>query len=83
VKLDQYSFSMEREFFGLIAYFTFFKNGRRLFDKHEIFESIESMVQSNKYDHIISVFLLSLNYMDCQRSVNFLNFTMKKGSDYI
>lgn len=74
---------MEREFFSLVAYFTFFKNGRRLLDKHEIFESFEIMALSNKYDHILSVFLLSLNYLDCQKSINFLNYALKKGSDYL
>lgn len=74
---------MEREFFQIVAYFTYFKNGRRMLDKNEIFESLKLMVQSNKYDHVLSAFLLNLYYPECRLSVDFLNFVLLKGSDYL
>ncbi len=78
-----FNVTLIREYFGLIAYFSFFKTGRALLRDVKLYELLAKMIKkSGKYNHIISIFLLGFNY-DSEDCLGFLRKCIEEGSEHL
>lgn len=67
----------------LFSYLSYFHYGRKLLKKYEIFIYLKKLILHSKYDKILSIIILSLNYTNSNITVEFLKYTLINGSDFL
>ena len=75
--------TLKKDYFSLIGFFTNFKYGRNLLKSNNIFKDLLSLSSLPQYDDLLSIILLSCNYIECSNSINLLINVLKFGSDYL
>lgn len=83
LEFDNINVTLFREYFALIGYFTFFKKGSDLLKKYEILDKFAKLAKHSRFDHIISIFIISCNYTKDKIVRDFFLQVFNVGSEYL
>ena len=75
--------TLKKDYFSLIGFFTNFKYGRNLLKANNIFKDLLSLSTLSQYDDLLSIILLSCNYIESPNSIILLINVLKFGSDFL